>query len=233
MTTSRVARRAALTALCLPALLTACGGPPPPARFASLSWDYLQPLKLNVATIEVDSSWTSRAGSRERGYLAPTPPVDALRRMADDRLIPAGNAGRAVFVIDDASIVQLRDTYQGSFAVHLGVFAADGTRRGTAAARVGRTHIIDDDSANGVRAELYDMVKQMMSDMNVEFQYQVQKSLHDDLQTTAPAAPGAGPVEQQELTSPTAIPPPAIAPAAVPPASAVPFSSPGPTKLVP
>ncbi len=228
MTTPRVARRAAFTALFLPVLLTACGGPPPPVRFAPLSWDYLQPLKLNVATVDVDTSWVSRAGSREKGFLAPTPPVDALRRMAEDRLIPGGASGRAVFVIDDASIVQLRESYQGNFAVHLDVLGPDGTRRGFATARVARTHVINDDSPNAVRSELYDMVKQMMSDMNVEFQYQVQKSLRDDLQTTAPAAPGAAPVEQQDLTSPA--PPPATAP---PLPSAVPFSAPGPTQLVP
>ena len=169
MTTPRVARRAAFTALFLPVLLTACGGPPPPVRFAPLSWDYLQPLKLNVATVDVDTSWVSRAGSREKGFLAPTPPVDALRRMAEDRLIPGGASGRAVFVIDDASIVQLRESYQGNFAVHLDVLGPDGTRRGFATARVARTHVINDDSPNAVRSELYDMVKQMMSDMNVEF----------------------------------------------------------------
>ena len=115
-----------------------------------------------------------------------------------------------MFVIDDASIVQLRESYQGNFAVHLDVLGPDGTRSGYAEARVARTHVINDDSPNGVRAELYDMVKQMMSDMNVEFEYQVQKSLRDDLQTTAPAAPGPAPVEQQDLTSPAA-PPPATA----------------------
>ena len=127
MTDTRVARRAALTALAfsalfIPALLTACGGsPPPPLRFAPLSWDYLAPLKLNVAAIDIDDSWTPRAGAREKGFLAPTPPVSALRKMAEDRLIPGGTSGRAVFVIDDASIVQTHENYLGSFAVHLDV----------------------------------------------------------------------------------------------------------------
>jgi hypothetical protein len=235
MNANRVARRAALTALSmsalgLPVLLTACGGGRPgPVRYAPLGWDYLSPLKLNVAAIDVVDSWTTRAGSREKGFLAPTPPVEALRKMAADRLIPAGTSGRAVFVIEDASIVQSGDTYRGSFAVHLDVTTSDGTRSGYAEARALRTRSIRDDSPDGVRAELYDMVKQMMSDMNVEFEYQVHRSLRDYLQTTAPAAPEPGPVERQDLAAPAEVPPPSAAP---PLPSAVPFSSPAPTPLV-
>lgn len=258
MTASRVTRRVALStltmsapvsALGLPGLLAGCGGRARPVSFAPMGWDYLPRLKLNVAAIDINAAWTSRAGNRERGFLAPTPPVDALRRMAMDRLIPAGASGRAVFIIDDASIVQVRDTYQGVFAVHLDVSTSDGTRSGYAEARVLRTRTIDNDSPDGVRAGLYDMVRQMMTDMNVEFEFQVRHSLRDYLQTTEPAAPEQGPVERQDLAAPTAPPPaakgapalePALAPApARPPApaasrqpSAMPFSIPAPTPPV-
>ncbi len=234
MTTNLVSRRAALTTSFLTALgLAACGEATGPTIFAPLRWDYLPPLKLNVARIDIDDSWTPRAGAREKGFLAPTPPVDALRRMADDRLLAGGSAGRALFVIDDASIQESRDYYVGTFAVHLDVSTADGSRSGYAEARVSRRRAIKDDRPNGVRAELYDLVKQMMSDMNVEFEFRIHQSLRDYLQTTAPAAPPPGPVEQEDLTPPTpalTLPPAGPAgPAAPPRPSAVPFFSPAPT----
>ena len=227
MTTSLLSRRAALTALCLPALvpLAGCGGEPVPTSFAQLGWDYLPPLKLNVARIDTDDSWTPRAGTREKGFLAPTSPVEALRKMAEDRLIAGGSAGRALFVIDDASIQQVRDDYVGSFAVHLDVSTTEGTRSGYAEARVVRRRAIRNDSPDGVRAELYDLVKQMMADMNVEFEFQVHRSLRDYLQTTAPAAPEPGPVDRQELAPPA---PETVAPSYP---SATPFSSPAPSFL--
>lgn len=233
MTTNLVSRRAALTAPLLTVLgLAACGEEAPPPVFAPLRWNYLPPLKLNVARIDIDDSWTPRGGAREKGFLAPTPPVDALRRMAEDRLIAGGNAGRALFVIDDASIRQSRDDYQGSFAVHLDISTADGSRSGYAEARVTRQRAIQDDSPNGMRAELYDMVRQMMSDMNVEFEFRVQQSLRDDLQTTAPAAPPPGPVDQENLTPPSPeLPLPPAEPTAPPRPSAVPFYRPAPTQL--
>ena len=232
MTANRVSRRAALTVLSLglPALLTACGGPAVPVTFAPLGWDYLPPLKLNVAVIDIDDAWKPAPGKRDRGFLAPTPPVDALRKMAEDRLVAVGNSGRAGFVIDDASIVQSRENYVATFAVHLDVGTSDGTRSGFAAARVLRSRNIKNDSPEGVRAELYDLVKQMMADMNVEFEYQIRRSLHAYLQTTAPAAPVPGRVEQQDLAPPT----PVLAPPPTAPSrpAAVPFSSPAPTPLM-
>lgn len=230
---TRVSRRAALTASFVTALaLPGCGGETPPTSFAALGWDYLPKLKLNVASIDIDNSWRPRAGTRERGFLAPTPPVEALRRMAEDRLIAGGTSGRALFVIDEASIGQSGDSYQGTFAVHLDVSTSDGIRSGYAEARVARRRAINDDSPDGVRAELYDLVKQMMSDMNVEFEFRVNRALHDYLQTTAPAAPEAGPVERQDLAPPAADPAaPADAFGAPPGGAAVPFSSPGPVPL--
>ena len=239
MTANRVSRRAALTALslCLPALLTACGGPPVPTSFAPLSWDYLPPLKLNVASIDIDDSWAPGSGRRDQGVLAPTRPVAALRKMAEERLVAAGTSGRAVFVIEEASIAQTRDKYACTFAVRLDISTSGGTRSGYAEARVLRTRNIDDDSPQGERAELYDLVKRMMADMNVELEYQIRRSLHDYLLTGAPAAPAPGPVQRQDLAPPAPVlapPAPVLAPpAAAPPRpSAMPFSSPAPTPLM-
>jgi hypothetical protein len=232
MTTNRVSRRAALTMLSFTAVyLAACGGPSVPTSFVPLGWDYLPRLKLNVAVIDIDDSWKPR-GAQEKGFLAPTPPLDALRKMAEDRLVAAGMSGRAVFVIEDASIAQSRGAYVGSFAVRLDVSTSDGTRSGYAEARVVRRRAMNDDSPDGVRAGLYDIVKQMMSDMNVELEYQIRRSLRDYLQTTEPAAPEPAPVEHEDLAPPTSTPAIPAAPFAPPRPSAVPFSSPAPTPLV-
>jgi hypothetical protein len=56
-----------------------------------------------------------------------------------------------------------------------------------------------------LRSALYDMTKQMLDDMNVELEFQIRRSLRDNLQstTTAPAPP---PVEQQDLSAPAPAP---------------------------
>jgi hypothetical protein len=250
MSPHHVSRRAALTALSLwlPSLLAGCGGEEVPTSFEPLRYDYYPRIRLNVAVIDIDDAWTPRPGSGDVGSLAPTPPLEALRRMAEDRLAAAGATGRATFTIEAASITQSDDTYRGMFAVRLDIDTANGST-GYAEARVARDVPVKDDSAAGVRADLYNMVRRMMADMNVEFEYQIRQSLRPYLQTGAPSAPAPAPVESQPLPPPATefaptltptpaptpspapvrpSPPPAFAPTAP---SAVPFAVPTPTPL--
>jgi len=198
--------------LLLPVLLAACTTESPPQNFPPLAYDYLTKLKLNVANIDIDDSWTPHVDTGLHvESMSPVQPLDALRRLAHDRLIPGGASGQAQFTIDDASIVQLPDGYHGSLAVHLDVDVnnAGGTHSGHAEARVTRVRIPGDDtSPEAVRAGLYEMTRQMMDDINVEFEYQLRRSLSEYLQTTSPGAPSPPPVQSQDLdsTSPSAAP---------------------------
>jgi hypothetical protein len=187
--------------LLLPLLLAACVAETAPQNFPPLAYDYLTRLKLNVASIDIDDSWTPHVGTGVHvESMAPVPPLEALRHMAHDRLITGGIAGQATFVIDDASIVQLPDGYHGSLAVHLDVSPDEGKPTATAAARVtGMRPPGDDTSPEAVRALLYEMTKQMMDDMNVEFEYQLRQKLGELLQTTSPVVPPPPPVQSQDL----------------------------------
>ncbi len=188
----RLARRALLL---LPILAAGCGDDGPARTgFAPLTFSYLTPLRLNVAAIE-------EAPQPPPGPLDdinPAPPAQALVRMAQDRLGAGGSLGRAVFVIDDATITRTGGGLNGTLAVHLDVLTSDGTRAGFAEARVSRRA---EGVGSDLPAALHDMTAQMMQDMNVEFEFQVRQSLREWLQeaTTAPPPPT---VEQQPLSPP-------------------------------
>ncbi len=202
-------RRFALLAClaCLPAL-AGCGGEEPasPQVFAPLDFSYLTKLRLNVASIDIDDTWTPAADSGQHvEYLSPVQPIDALRRMGQQRLVAAGSSGKARFVIEDASILQQPDSLYGSFAVRLDVSTANGTGSGFAEARVARSQPLDPDASDGGRAAAYQLVKHMMDDMNVEFEYQVRHSLSSYLQTSAGSAPVPPPVQAQPLAPPPGV----------------------------
>ena len=191
-------------ALLLPFLAAGCGGgeeAAPPVVFAPLHYDYLTPLRLNVATLTIEDH-AANAGPGDVSALSPVPPAQALEQMARDRLVPAGSAGEAVFVIDRASIVQGADALSGNMAVHLDIRTSDGNRAAYAEARVSRVRTLGGGHED-LRGALYTMTKAMMDDMNVEFEYQVRHSLKDWLQTTAPAAAAIpAPVQVQPLDAP-------------------------------
>jgi hypothetical protein len=132
---------------------------------------------------------------------APVPPLQALRAMAEDRLHAVGTSGQSVFVIQDASLVRHGDTISIHLSVELDIDTAPSTHAAFAQASVSGEFSGDLDD---LPARLYDLTKDAMDRMNVEFEYQVRHSLGTWL---LPAGAPQAPVEQQPLTQ-TPLPPP-------------------------
>jgi hypothetical protein len=186
------------SSLLLPLALAACGSQP---TFPPLRYDYLPPIRLRVAAIEVRQDFVPSGVPPDVSHLDPVQPVVALRQMAADRLKPYGPDGRAVCVIQNASMIQNGDTITGMFAVRIDIYTSADNRVGYAEARVSHTHSghIDD-----IRQLLYDMTKQLMDEMNVQMEYQIIHSLRDWVDTGNDLPT---PVQQQPLAEPGQMPP--------------------------
>jgi hypothetical protein len=210
-----IARR---TVLLLPLFAAACSSDDAPVNFSTPSYSYLTPLRLNVASIQIEDRTPPVSPGDRVMTLAPLRPSDALKQMAGDRLFPGGTVGRAVFVIDQAWIHRVGDALEGRMSVHLDIYAGGESRVGFAEAQVARRRVSTDTSENP-RVVLYNFVTQMMSDMNVEFEFQVRRSLKEYLQDTATAVPTPAPVQSQDLAPPAPLAPPR---GSAPPASAPP-----------
>jgi hypothetical protein len=202
-----------LLAVFLSLLAAGCGGgspPPPPAhQYEPLHYEYLTKIRLDVAGIDIDDNWAPRGEARHVEYLSPVQPLDALRQMANDRLVAGGNANRARFRIEDASIVRLSNRYQATLAVRLDILNDDGNRLRGIVARVTDVHPVTDESAAGVRNDLYALTRQAMDDMNVEFEYQIRAHLNAQMEPTTPTAPPPPAVGTEDLGPPGSSPPPA------------------------
>ena len=185
--------------LLLPLAAAACAGEAPVRQsLPPLRYDYLTKLRLNVANVD----YAPPPPPDPLDRLNPAPPAQALLQMAHDRLAAGGTLGRAVFTIDQARITRVPDGLDGALAVHLDVLTSEGNRAGFAEARVSRRAA---GIGSDLRGALYDITAQMMADMNVEFEFQVRRSLRDWLQeaTTAPPPPA---VEAQPLGAPRLTP---------------------------
>ena len=181
-------RRSALLA---PLWLAACADEGPPRAFPPLRYDYLTPLRLNVAAID----YSPLPPPNPLDAISPAPAALALQQMAQDRLSAAGAGGRAVVTVEEARVARTPNGLDGAFGLRVDIFASDGSPTGFATARVTRSEA---NIGPDLRGALYDMTKQMLDDMNVELEFQLRRSLSDHLQATT-TAPAPAPVEQQDL----------------------------------
>lgn len=215
---------AAVFCLALPLGLAACGGDeiPPTEPYTQLHYEFLPKLRLNVGSVTVDDR-AHPIGPDDLAAQSPAIPALALEQMAHDRLFAVATAGAANFVVDQASIVrQPNGTLSGVLSVHLDITTPTGASAGYAAAEVERQHIPGSDPEN-LQNNLYDLTKQMMDAMNVEFEFQLRKTLSSWLVTgnAVPAPVVAQPLDQVPPGAPPS-PTQAAPPAAVPSSEAPP-----------
>ena len=177
--------------------LATCGAPPKPRDFPPMTYDYLPQIRLNVASVEIDNRFVP-ASRDEVSAQAPIPPITALRQMANDRLKAFGSSGKAILVIEDASLIKGSNEILGHMAVELDVYTSDNRRAGFATAEVTQRR---SGEIKDLQGTLYDLTKTMMDRMNVELEFQARRSLRDWILPDVPAAANA-PVQQQDLAPP-------------------------------
>jgi hypothetical protein len=206
----RMTRRGALL---LPLILAACGDEEPvtPTHrdFPPLRYGYLPPIPLNVQRVEMTQSTAAGTGDGEVINSSPVSAAETLYAMARDRLKPVAASGTATFSILNASIVQRRDTMNGVLAVRLDVRSGDGSSSGYAEARVTATH---SGSVPDSRAAVYDMLKTMMENMNVEFEYQLRNKLRAWIVEPIAAPSSPAPPPSSPALPPDSAPPPELGP---------------------
>lgn len=218
---SRPLRATCSVALLLPAFLAGCAGDKQPTKFAPLRYDYLSVMHLNAATLNIEDATLQNPVVGDIGNRAPTPPVQALRQMAQDRLVATGSSGTAQFVIDRASILhQAGGVLAGQMDVHLVLLNSGGTQAARAEAHVSQT--LRPDLSKGDAdspANLYELTNDMMQRMNVEFEYQIRNTLKDWM-TDAGGTPVGSAIQSQSLDAPGSKAASTAVPAAAVPAAA-------------
>lgn len=183
---------------------------PPP------SWTHLTPLALDVASVEVMPTAPPPPPGDIGARLVPTPP-DAVRGMARDRLSALGASGQALFLVTAASVVRERGgALRCSLGCRLEVTGKGaGEGPGFMEATVQRG-VSGADAAPPRAADL--LLRRAMDDLNVEFEFQLRRSLRPWLVATAPGgAAVAPPVGREELpaaggTAPARPLPPSVLP---------------------
>ncbi len=216
-----VMRRSLLKApLLLPIGLAACGGDPEPVALSPLvsGYRHLTPLRLNVQDIEVADP---APGAVQISAPAPAlrPDVE-MRRMANERLVPVGTEGQGRFIISQARFTRERLSGGGGLTslfagepgerltcqlvCRLEILSPEGRRVAFVEAEARRGRTLPDGASPGARARAAeDVVREAMDQLNVEFEFQLRRTLRAWIQdaVTTPAAPPPESVEREDLSA--------------------------------
>ncbi|MBU6420288.1 MAG: hypothetical protein KGQ79_11275 [Proteobacteria bacterium] len=203
-------------AFALPLLaLASCGGPPP-QTFKPLDYSYLPPILLKVSNVNVVNSYVPTPSQTQVAGMDPAPPADTLMTMLYQRLKPAGQPGTATVTVQTAYVDNVAGNLTGALTVDLNLASADGRSTGFTEASVSASHTAPDSgNPDDMRAALYALTKQLMTQMNVQLQYQIQKNLPSWVSwtsaglgsTASPAAGSAagGMIQAAPLTAPPGV----------------------------
>lgn len=164
---------------------------------------HLTPLRLNVVGVEVLDPAPGAVRITE-----PTPlrPEEEMRRMAEDRLVAMGTEGTARFIVSNATLVREgADRLSCRLLCRLEILSAEGRPAAFVEAEARRTRTVSDRSSPPARLRAAeDLVRGAMEELNVEFEFQIRRTLRAWLVegTTPPASvgpEGGGGVQREDL----------------------------------
>lgn len=93
---------------CFVLLLAACMQAPTPLKPEPLSFTNKPPILLNVAHVKFSEAYVPPQQYPHVGHEFPTPPLEALKIWARDRLKPIGGDGYMEVIVNDASVIETR-----------------------------------------------------------------------------------------------------------------------------
>src|SRR5438105_2586530 len=94
-----------LVALAGTAVLTGCNTPPTRREFPEITFQHLQPFRLDVAHVEIVEAYQPDPGNDIDSQF-PEKPVKVARQWAEDRLLAVGQQGQANYTITLAKATQ-------------------------------------------------------------------------------------------------------------------------------
>ena len=177
-------------------LTAACSTPVTKQTLPQMSFAHLGAINFNVETIEIDNRYKTPSDPAQIEARFPTPPADAIRIWAIERLKPVGAAGSGVLrvVINQASVKEIDLTLDksltGTFTkqqsnrydlgldIALEIIDGSGKQVGFSAAKASRTATTGEDiSLNDREKKWFEMTEKTMVDLNTEIESNIRRYL--------------------------------------------------------
>lgn len=166
----------------------------PVQTLPDITFIHMEPLRLNVATIETQDQSQAGMKGKHIEHLLPTSPKKAMNRWVQDRLRAVGTSGVARLTIVDASAIEEKlkketglkgvftndqsERYTTNIDVRLDLFDAKNTHLGYGAAKAKRYITLPENASLLEREKAwFHMVEALMSDFDRAFSKNIKTNL--------------------------------------------------------
>lgn len=168
----------------LAAALAGCKTPPQRQGYPDITFQHLQPIRLDVARIQIVDGYQPDPGNDINNQF-PEQPAKVARQWAEDRLLAVGNQGQATYTIKLAKATQTplkrsegmaavttkdqSDRYDLAITVNLEVNA--GGKAGAVTAQAARSQTVREDmTLNEREGVLFNLLDITMKDVNAQME---------------------------------------------------------------
>jgi len=175
------------------ALVAGCSSPPPRPTFPDIRFTSEAPIRLDVATLEVRDEYQPSMRTPNVDHLFPVTPAHAAENWARDRLKPTGKAGRVVFILRNASVIetelpktggvsgafttQAAERYDLTLQATVQIVDAQGLPVRTANVQAQRSQsVLEGITPNDRDRTWYDMTKAAMADFDAQMENEIRNN---------------------------------------------------------
>lgn len=174
--------------------LTACELAVPQDQYPPLTYKDLPPIKLDVASIEIETAYQSKSEPPNVELLFPVRPDQAAANWGRDRLVAAGQSRRLRYIVREASATEealetqtgvsgafttdQAERYKANLGLEIEILSDQGQIVGTVAVRSSRTITMPEDASIREREQVwYSLTKKLMADANGQLEATMNKAL--------------------------------------------------------
>jgi len=165
-------------------VIAACNTPPGRQEYPDITFQHLQPIRLDVAHVEIVDGYRPDPANDIGGQF-PEQPIAVAHQWGEDRLLAAGQQGEAVYTITLAKATQTQlkrsqgmsamthkdqsDRYDLAITINLEVNA--GGKSGAVTAQAARSQtVVEDMTLNEREGVLFNLLDATMKDINAQFE---------------------------------------------------------------
>ncbi len=175
-------------------ILAACEAAPLPPPIPEITFSHLAPIEIAAAQIEIVEDYVPPLAAPNVEHKFPTPPAQAVRQWAKDRLRLVGDDGVLRVIIRDASVIETKlektggvrgaftvdqsERYDARLAVVVEVRSIRGFQDAFASAIAERSRTVAEDiSLYDRELVFFEMTKSMMDDLDAELEKNIRQFL--------------------------------------------------------